>query len=98
MESFLTHLVKPLVNKPDEVEVEHVDDELHLWVDPDDRGAVIGRRGKTIRALRDLLRAHGDQHGHRVELVLIEDDDEDSFDDNEDSEGSKDPAAKSEEE
>ena len=94
MKEFMELLVRSLVDNPDLVEVEQVDDELHLWVDPNDRGAVIGRRGKTIRALRDLLRAHGDQHKHRTQLVLIEDEDDEEDDAEEefaDTEGAEAP-------
>jgi predicted RNA-binding protein YlqC (UPF0109 family) len=69
-------LVEPLVDHPEEVEIEIDGDELRLWVHDDDRRRIIGRRGKTIRALRQMLRAHGEKFDHRANLVLVEDPEE----------------------
>jgi hypothetical protein len=46
---------------------------LELRVAPDDLGKVIGRQGRTARALRTLLETRGDRRGERYELDIIED-------------------------
>jgi len=46
---------------------------LELRVAPDDLGKVIGRQGRTARAMRTLLETRGDRRGERYELDIIED-------------------------
>jgi predicted RNA-binding protein YlqC (UPF0109 family) len=46
---------------------------LELQVAPDDLGKVIGRQGRTARALRTLLETRGDRCGERYELDILED-------------------------
>jgi len=74
----LEFLAKSLVAEPDKVAVEMVDREggvtLRLSVDQPDMGKVIGRSGRTARAIRTLMRAAGtraDLHTY-VEIVEAE--------------------------
>lgn len=71
-------LVRLLVDKPDEVEVTEVPGRraavLELHVAPDDLGKVIGRQGRTARALRTLLETREDRRGVRHELEILEED------------------------
>jgi predicted RNA-binding protein YlqC (UPF0109 family) len=46
---------------------------LELRVGPDDLGKVIGRQGRTARAVRTLLETRGDRRGERYELDILED-------------------------
>ena len=46
---------------------------LELRVAPDDLGKVIGRQGRTARAMRTLLETRGDRRGERYELDILED-------------------------
>ena len=46
---------------------------LELRVAPADLGKVIGRQGRTARALRTLLETRGDRRGERYELDILED-------------------------
>ncbi len=73
----LTELVRLLVDQPDAVELAVVpqgeETLLELTVAPDDLGKVIGRQGRTARALRTLLDARGDRDGVRYELEILED-------------------------
>ena len=62
MKDLLIYLTKSLVKKPDVVQVSEkkVDNEtieFTLHVDPDDMGRIIGRNGKTARAIRTLMSA-----------------------------------------
>ena len=74
--ALIEHVAKALVNAPDQVFVEEVDegDELvvELEVAEDDMGRVIGKSGKVARALRNVLRAAGDKAGRRYELEILE--------------------------
>jgi predicted RNA-binding protein YlqC (UPF0109 family) len=73
----LTELVRLLVDQPDAVELAVIplgrETVLELAVAPDDLGKVIGRQGRTARALRTLLDARGDGDGVRYELEILED-------------------------
>jgi len=73
----LTELVRLLVDQPDAVSLAVTPREhetlLELAVAPDDLGKVIGRQGRTARALRTLLDARGDRDGVRYELEILED-------------------------
>jgi predicted RNA-binding protein YlqC (UPF0109 family) len=66
-------IAKSLVDKPDEVFVEQVDgDVIELEVAESDVGKVIGRQGRTARALRALLGAAGVRAHKRYTLEIIE--------------------------
>lgn len=73
-------LVRLLVDQPDEVEVTEIPGRraniLELSVAPDDLGKVIGRQGRTARALRTLLDTREDRRGVRYELEILEDDED----------------------
>lgn len=69
----LTHLVREIVDHPDEVSVTLVDtprgDLLEVRVHPDDLGRVIGRSGRTAKALRTVVNALADGRRVRVDVV-----------------------------
>jgi len=64
---------KSLVDSPDDVFVELFDDGvIELEVAESDVGKVIGRQGRTARALRALLSAAGHRAQKRYQLEIIE--------------------------
>jgi hypothetical protein len=69
----LKHLVREIVDHPDEVSVTVVDtgrgELLEVRVHPDDLGRVIGRAGRTAKALRTLVNALADGRRVRVDVV-----------------------------
>jgi uncharacterized protein len=66
-------IAKSLVDTPDEVFVEKFDDDvIELEVAESDVGKVIGRQGRTARALRALLIAAGHRAHKRYTLEIIE--------------------------
>jgi hypothetical protein len=66
-------IVKSLVDAPEAVSVEQVDgDVLELTVAPNEVGKVIGRQGRTARALRTLLSAVGIRAHKRYTLEILE--------------------------
>jgi uncharacterized protein len=66
-------IAKSLVDAPDEVFVEKFDDDvIELEVAESDVGKVIGRQGRTARALRALLSAAGHRARKRYTLEIIE--------------------------
>jgi predicted RNA-binding protein YlqC (UPF0109 family) len=74
----LKELARLLVDEPDAVEVTDVPNRrgggvLELKVAPSDLGKVIGRQGRTARAMRTLLDTREDRRGVRHELEILED-------------------------
>jgi len=77
MKEFIEIMVKQLVDKPDEVEVETVESEqsiiFELSVGDGDYGKVIGKRGRNITAIRTLLFAvNAKEGGKRAQLEVID--------------------------
>lgn len=74
MEELLAWLARGLVDEPDAVRVERVDEVdavvLYLSVAPDDVGKVIGRQGRVARALRTLVRSAGARGDKRLVLEI----------------------------
>ena len=72
LEAALEHLVKGIVDNPDDVTVDMVSGRrgrtLEVRVNPDDLGKVIGRSGRTAKALRTVVAALGGK-GVRVDVV-----------------------------
>jgi len=72
LENALEHLVKGIVDNPDDVDVEMVTGRrgrtLEVRVNPEDLGKVIGRNGRTAKALRTVMTALGGK-GVRVDVV-----------------------------
>ncbi len=69
-------VAKALVDQPDQVHVETVEDPaattLKLRVAPGDLGRVIGKQGRTARAIRTLLHATAAKAKRRVVLEIVE--------------------------
>ena len=76
MDELLEFITKSLVDDQDAVSVETVEEEdaivLELTVAEDDTGQVIGRRGRTITALRTIMRAVGASQDQRVLVDLVD--------------------------
>ena len=76
MHELLEFLAKSLVDDQEGVSVETIEEDdatvLELRVSQDDVGQVIGRRGRTITALRTVMRAVGAAHDQRVLVDLVD--------------------------
>lgn len=77
MEDLLENLVKGLVDQPEAVTVDGFDESdgsvtLELRVAEDEAGKVIGRGGRTINALRQVVRAHKEARGRKVVVDLVD--------------------------
>ena len=72
----IAYLAKALVDRPDEVEVDDVDEGdtvvFELTVAEDDLGKVIGKQGRTARAQRAVLSAASTQKKVRASLEILE--------------------------
>jgi predicted RNA-binding protein YlqC (UPF0109 family) len=70
-------IVKALVDDSESVDVREVEQRngttlIEVRVSPGDVGKIIGKQGKTIRALRSLARIGGTKSNHRYLLEIVE--------------------------
>ncbi|MCA9580441.1 MAG: KH domain-containing protein [Myxococcales bacterium] len=79
MQDLVSYLAKSLVDDADAVEVQAIDGDqsvvFELSVAQGDLGKVIGRDGRTARAIRTLLAATSSKLGRRAVLEILEEDD-----------------------
>src|SRR3990167_3879356 len=75
-QQFVETVVRAIVDYPDDVKVERTVDErgvfIQLSINPEDMGKVIGKEGRTAKALRTLLRIVGAKENARVNLKIVE--------------------------
>jgi predicted RNA-binding protein YlqC (UPF0109 family) len=75
LEEALEHLVRGIVDHPDDVTVDMVNNRrgvrLEVRVHPDDLGRVIGRNGRTAKALRQVVTGVGGK-GVRVDVIDVD--------------------------
>ena len=72
----LAGVVRSIVDQPDAVRVEEIEEEdaivLQVEVAPDELGRVIGRQGRSVRSLRALLEVRGAETGEYYEVEIVE--------------------------
>jgi uncharacterized protein len=77
MKNAIEGMIRSLAAEPDAVEVDEFADgknvRLEVRVADSDMGRVIGREGRTIKAIRSILFVAGHKHGRRYHLDLVED-------------------------
>lgn len=77
MKEAVEKIVRALVGHPDAVEVSEIADgknvKIEVRVADGDMGRLIGREGRTVKAIRSLLFFAGQKQGNRFQLDLIED-------------------------
>lgn len=77
VEKVVTYLVTQIVDDPDSVEVEIVQDGddavvAEVRTAKSDMGRVIGRRGRVARAIRSVASIAGDEEGLSVEVEFLD--------------------------
>jgi uncharacterized protein len=76
MRVLIEQIARSLVDEPDQVSVDQIEEEqetvLELAVSPNDLGKVIGRQGRTARALRTLLSAASLKSHKSFTLEILE--------------------------
>ncbi|NOX25751.1 MAG: KH domain-containing protein [Deltaproteobacteria bacterium] len=76
MKELVNFIVKALVDKPDDVRVDEVERDglvvFELRVANEDLGKVIGKQGRTARAIRTLLTASASKIDKKARLEIIE--------------------------
>ena len=80
MKELLKHIVKSIVNNPDVVVVEEKESVdfpgltiLTIDVAEEDKGILIGRKGRTINAIRDLITISAIRLDKRVKVMIKDD-------------------------
>ncbi|WP_263417448.1 KH domain-containing protein [Terriglobus albidus] len=80
MRNLVLEIARALVDKPDEVVVDTLEDDgatvLQLRVAVGDVGKVIGKQGRTARSLRTILGAASMKLQHRFALDIVEEDED----------------------
>ena len=76
LKDLLEYLAKSLVDSPDEVHVQMTETDttvvLELSVAKDDVGKVIGKQGRTVKAMRAILNAASSKLRKRADLEILE--------------------------
>jgi len=77
MKNLMLEIIRALVDQPDDVKVELIEDSgstvIRLRVAHQDIGKVIGKQGRTARSLRTILGAASMKLHHRFALDIVED-------------------------
>ncbi|HCC67747.1 TPA: RNA-binding protein [Patescibacteria group bacterium] len=80
MKELLEHIIKSIVNNPDEVAIEERESVdfpgltiLSIEVAETDKGVVIGRKGRTINSIRDIITISAIRNDQRVKVMLKDD-------------------------
>jgi predicted RNA-binding protein YlqC (UPF0109 family) len=75
LKGLVEYVARALVDKPDAVKVDEVQDGnttvYELEVDEEDIGKVIGRQGRVVRGVRALVKAAATRKGTRVDLDVV---------------------------
>lgn len=75
LDEALGHLVRGIVNHPDDVSVEERTGRrgrtLKVHVNPEDMGRVIGRAGRTATALRTVITGLNEDRGVRIDFLDV---------------------------
>jgi len=77
MRDAIEMIVKALVDDAESVDIREVEQRngstlIEIRVSPNDVGKIIGKQGKTIRALRSLARIAGVKKNQRYQLEIVE--------------------------
>jgi len=75
--AFVDYVVKQLVETPQEVQIETQNDNrgtlIRIHCRKDEVGRVVGKQGKTIDAIRSLVKASAARTDQRMSVVIVED-------------------------
>ena len=76
MRDTLEFIIKGIVDKPDEVEIQEEESQgivnFNVKVSSEDMGKVIGKEGKVIRAIRNIMRIPAVEVGKKIYITLAE--------------------------
>lgn len=80
MKELLEHIIKAIVNHPEDISVEERESIdfpgltiLTIDVNESDKGVIIGRKGRTINSIRDIITISAIRNNKRVKVLLKDD-------------------------
>ena len=75
MKELLKIITQPLVNEPDKIIINEIDQGntivLEIRVAPEDMGKVIGKQGRRAQAIRSVMKAKATLEGKRVIVDIV---------------------------
>lgn len=76
MEEFVSYLIKNLVDQPDNVKISVFDGEkstvVEIEVDSNDVAKLVGKQGRTIKALRTIAMTVAARFGRKIRLEIVQ--------------------------
>lgn len=76
MKEAVEKIVRAIVTEPDAVDINEIADgknvKIEVRVGDGDMGKIIGREGRTVKAIRSLLFFAGQKQGKRFQIDLVE--------------------------
>lgn len=76
MKELLEMIIKALVDNPDDVRIDVIEEELNtileVHVADDDMGRIIGKRGKIAKAIRSLMKAYAIKENKHILVEIVD--------------------------
>jgi uncharacterized protein len=76
MKKALEHIVSQIVDNPEKVEIKEIEENgilnFSITVDPTDMGKIIGKNGKVIRAIRNVVKISAIKQNKKINISLTE--------------------------
>lgn len=70
------YIVSQIVDHPDKIEIEEKKEDgiisFYISVDSEDMGKIIGKEGKIIRAIRNVMKIPANKQGEKINVSLVE--------------------------
>lgn len=76
MKKALEYIISQIVDNPEKVEIKEQEDQgiinFFITVDPADMGRIIGKNGKVIRAIRNVVKIAAIKQNKKINISLTE--------------------------
>ncbi|MBR6789213.1 MAG: KH domain-containing protein [Clostridia bacterium] len=72
MQELVQYIISGLVENKEAVKVEMDGDAIKVTVAKEDMGKIIGKQGRTAKAIRTIVRAVSAKNGNKVSVDIIE--------------------------